>query len=67
MIIQGHIMSAWEKRKNAKSKEEQIYWNNVIKNLKNDITYALYIRGYQIVPGLTIADIIKILREEDRK
>ena len=67
MIIQGHIVSAWEKRKNAKTPEEQKYWNNVIRNLKNDIAYSLYIRGYELIPGSTIADVIRMLREEDRK
>ncbi len=44
-LMQGHIMAAWEKRKEAIDPWRQKYWSAVIRALKADIQYEMWRRG----------------------
>jgi len=46
-LMQGYIMAAWEKRKEAEDPWRQKYWSAVIRALKQDIQYEMWRKGYR--------------------
>ena len=46
-LMQGYIMAAWERRKEADDPWKQKYWSAVIRALKQDIQYEIWRKGYR--------------------